>query len=133
MSLGSGQRLTLRKIMPSITKLLATTITIFLTGVALLRADNVPLDTDALATLAVQDHGRKKPFTTFAHEMLLALSGHATYTQDNADGTKTELSPEQVVLDLWFKPDGWDDKPLIMINFLELKQKLGVAQDRKLF
>ena len=30
------------------------------------RADNVPIDTNALATLAVQDHGRKKPFTTFA-------------------------------------------------------------------
>ena len=29
------------------------------------------LDTNALATLAVQDHGRKKPFTTFAQEMLL--------------------------------------------------------------
>ncbi|HEX4140556.1 MAG TPA: cytochrome c biogenesis protein CcsA [Candidatus Methylacidiphilales bacterium] len=98
-----------------------------------LRADNVPLDTNALATLAVQDHGRKKPFTTFAHEMLLSLSGHATYALDNADGTKTTLSPEQVVLDLWFKPDGWDDRPLIMINFLELKQKLGVDETQKLF
>jgi len=98
-----------------------------------LRADNVPLDTDALATLAVQDHGRKKPFTTFAHEMLLSLSGHATYTLDNPEGTKTTLSPEQVVLDLWFKPDGWDNRPLIMINFLELKKKLGVDETQKLF
>ncbi len=81
----------------------------------------------------MQDHGRKKPFTTFAHEMLLALSGHATYTLDNADGTKTALSPEKVVLDLWFKPDGWDDRPLIMINFLELKQKLGLPETQKLF
>jgi len=105
---------------------------VILSAIAL-RADNVPLDTDALATLAVQDHGRKKPFTTFAHEMLLALSGHATYALANADGTKTTLSPEQVVLDLWFKPDGWDDKPLIMINFLELKTKLGLPADQKLF
>jgi ABC-type transport system involved in cytochrome c biogenesis permease subunit len=104
-----------------------------LLSVALLRADNVPLDTDALATLAVQDHGRKKPFTTFAHEMLLSLSGHASLIVDNPDGSKTKLSPEEVILDLWFKPEGWDDRPLIMINFLELKQKLGVAEDRKLF
>jgi ABC-type transport system involved in cytochrome c biogenesis permease subunit len=97
------------------------------------RADNAPLDTDALATLAVQDHGRKKPFTTFAHEMLLALSGHATYTLENSDGTKTQLSPEQVVLDLWFNSDGWDNRPLIMINFLELKQKLGLPEEQKLF
>jgi ABC-type transport system involved in cytochrome c biogenesis permease subunit len=108
-------------------------LAVVLMSAALLRADNVPLDTDALATLAVQDHGRKKPFTTFAHEMLLALSGHATYTLENADGTKTTLSPEQVVLDLWFKPDGWDDRPLIMINFLELKKKLGVEETQKLF
>jgi ABC-type transport system involved in cytochrome c biogenesis permease subunit len=104
-----------------------------LLAAVVLRADNVPLDTNALATLVVQDHGRKKPFTTFAHEMLLAMSGHATYELENSDGTKTTLSPEQVVLDLWFKPEGWDDRPLIVINFLELKQKLGVAVDRKLF
>jgi ABC-type transport system involved in cytochrome c biogenesis permease subunit len=115
------------------TKFCATFGFALLLGGAVLRADNVPLDTDALATLAVQDHGRKKPFTTFAHEMLLALSGHPTYTLDNPDGTKTELSPEQVVLDLWLKPDGWDDRPLIMINFLELKQKLGVEETQKLF
>ena len=114
-------------------KAMIKVLALVLVSTALLRADNVPLDTDALATLAVQEHGRKKPFTTFAHEMLLELSGHATYTLENADGTKTTLSPEQVILDLWFKPDGWDDRPLIMINFLELKQRLGVAQDRKLF
>jgi hypothetical protein len=33
----------------------------------------LPIDNNALATLAVQDHGRKKPFTTFAHEMLLSI------------------------------------------------------------
>jgi len=114
-------------------KRLAVSLALILSSVLVLCADNVPLDTNALATLAVQDHGRKKPFTTFAHEMLLALSGHATYTLDKADGTKTALSPEEVVLDLWFKPDGWDDKPLIMINFLELKQKLGLEADKKLF
>src|ERR1700761_1137231 len=103
-------------------------LAVVLMSMALVRADNVPLDTDALATLAVQDHGRKKPFTTFAHEMLLALSGKSHLTVDNR-----ELSPEEVVLDLWFKPDGWDDRPLIMINFLELKRKLGVADDKKLF
>ncbi len=109
-------------------------MTIFLAlGVCWLRADSVPLDTGALATLAVQDHGRKKPFTTFAHEMLLSLSGQASLTVDHPDGSKTRLSPEEVILDLWFKPEGWDEKPLIMINFLELKQKLGVPEDRKLF
>jgi ABC-type transport system involved in cytochrome c biogenesis permease subunit len=99
-----------------------------LTGV-MARADDVPLDTNALATLAVQDHGRKKPFTTFAHEMLLTLSGKPSYALP--DGKK--LSAEEVILDLWLKPDGWDQKPLIMLNFLELKRKLGLPEDQKLF
>ena len=98
-----------------------------------LRAEPVPLDTNALATLAVQDHGRKKPFTTFAQETVLTLSGHSTLTLDNPDGSKTKLSPEQVILDLWFNPEGWDDKPVVMLNFLELKKKLGLPEERKLF
>jgi ABC-type transport system involved in cytochrome c biogenesis permease subunit len=93
----------------------------------------LPIDTNTLATLAVQDHGRKKPFTTFAHETLLALSGMSELPVVNPDGTKVNLPPEQVVLDLWFTPEGWDDRPLIMLNFLALKQKFGLPEDRKLF
>jgi ABC-type transport system involved in cytochrome c biogenesis permease subunit len=93
----------------------------------------LPLDTNTLATLAVQDHGRKKPFTTFAHEMLLAMSGMSALPVENADGSKVELPAEQVVLDLWFTPEGWDDRPIVMLNFLELKKRLGVAESRKLF
>ncbi|MEJ0001170.1 MAG: cytochrome c biogenesis protein CcsA [Verrucomicrobiota bacterium] len=96
------------------------------TGLA--RAETVPLDTNALATLAVQDHGRKKPFTTFAQETLLTLSGRSTLTVGD-----TTYTPEQVILDLWFTPQGWDDKPVVLLNFLELKRKLGLPEDRKLF
>jgi len=112
--------------MKKISVLLAMALVV---GVALLRADEVSLDTNALATLAVQDHGRKKPFTTFAHEMLLTLSGKPTLPV--ADGKK--LQAEEVILDLWFKPQGWDNKPVIMLNFLELKKKLGLPEDQKLF
>lgn len=104
-------------------------VILLLAGVAGLRADPVPIDTNALATLAVQDHGRKKPFTTFAHEMLLTLSGKAALPVENGEA----LSPEEVILDLWLKPEGWDDKPVIMLNFLELKKQLGLPEDRKLF
>jgi ABC-type transport system involved in cytochrome c biogenesis permease subunit len=101
----------------------------------------LPLDTNSLATLAVQDHGRKKPFTTFAHEMLLSMSGVSALPVENPDGSLVKdaegnalsLPAEQVILDLWFKPEGWDDRPAIMLNFLALKKQLGVAEDRKLF
>jgi ABC-type transport system involved in cytochrome c biogenesis permease subunit len=93
----------------------------------------LPIDNNALATLAVQDHGRKKPFTTFAHEMLLAMSGVSALPVENPDGSKIELPAEQVILDLWFTPERWDDRLIIMLNFLALKQKFGLAEDRKLF
>jgi hypothetical protein len=105
----------------------------FFGGMFSLRADAVPLDTDALATLAVQDHGRKKPFTTFARETLLTMSGASALPIQNADGTETKLSPEEVMLDLWLKPEGWDEKPVIMLNFLELKKKFGLPEDQKRF
>ncbi len=108
---------------------------------SLVRAEAVPLDTNALATLAVQDHGRKKPFTTFAREILLTMSGTSSLPLENADGTPVldddknpiKLTPEQVMLDLWFKPEGWDEKPAIMLNFLALKKQFGLPEDRKLF
>jgi len=102
---------------------------ILLAGHGPLRAETIPLDTNALATLAVQDHGRKKPFTTFAHEMLLTLSGKSSLPVKNSP----TLLPEEVILDLWFRPQGWDERPLIMLNFLELKKKLGLPEDQKLF
>jgi len=113
--------------MKLIAKILMTVL--LLASGAELRAETVPLDTNALATLAVQDHGRKKPFTTFAHEMLLTLSGKPSLPVKNSP----TLSPEEVILDLWFKPQGWDERPLIMLNFLELKKKLGLPEDQKLF
>jgi ABC-type transport system involved in cytochrome c biogenesis permease subunit len=99
-----------------------------------LRANSTPLDKQALATLAVQDHGRKKPFTTFAYETLLSMSGtSALPAQEN--GAEVKLSPERVMLDLWFKPEGWDERPAIMVTFRALKEKLGLPleTDRKLF
>jgi ABC-type transport system involved in cytochrome c biogenesis permease subunit len=118
-------------------------LAVFILSLVALRADPtliepspmpiLPIDTNALATLAVQDHGRKKPFTTFAQETLLTMSGHSTLPIKNADGTEVNLPPEQVMLDLWLKPEGWDDRPVIMLNFLELKKKLGLPEDRKRF
>ena len=108
---------------------------LLLAGTFALRAESIPLDTDALATLAVQDHGRKKPFTTFAREMLLTMSGVSALPVDDSGAGARKLSPEEVMLDLWFKPEGWDERPVIMVTFRELKQKLALPleTDKKLF
>lgn len=100
-----------------------------------LRADTA-IDTNTLATLAVQDHGRKKPFTTFAQEELLTMAGTSKLPRSSVSGSNAApLSAEQVMLDLWLKPEGWDQRPLIMVTFRALKQKLGLPleTDRKLF
>ncbi len=115
------------------TRFITILFSVLLAGTFCLRAESVPLDTNALATLAVQDHGRKKPFTTFAQETLLTMSGTSSLPFKQDDGTEVKLSPEEVMLDLWFKPEGWDDKPVIMLNFLELKKKFGLPEDQKLF
>ncbi len=65
-------------IMRLINRLSISCSLLLLAATATVRADAVPLDTDALATLAVQDHGRKKPFTTFARETLLTISGRSS-------------------------------------------------------
>jgi cytochrome c-type biogenesis protein CcsB len=95
-------------------------------------APQPPLDTSALATLAVQDHGRKKPFTTFAYETLLVLAGRSTLPDADAG---RDLTPEEVMLDLWFMPEGWDEKPVIGVTALDLKRALGLPldSDHKLF
>jgi ABC-type transport system involved in cytochrome c biogenesis permease subunit len=117
-------------IMRSITKILMAGAALLL-ALPTLRAETVPLDTDALATLAVQDHGRKKPFTTFAQEALLTMSGRSTLPVEGGEA----LAPEEVALDLWFNPTGWDERPVIMVTFRALKEKLGLPleTDKKLF
>jgi cytochrome c-type biogenesis protein CcsB len=101
------------------------------------RGDDKPsIDTSVLATLAVQDHGRKKPFTTFAQEVLLTMAGRSDLPQaPEADAALPPLSAETIVLDLWLKPEGWDTKPLILVSFADLKRKLGLPLDsgQKLF
>jgi ABC-type transport system involved in cytochrome c biogenesis permease subunit len=95
-------------------------------------ADGTPaLDSDTLATLSVQDHGRKKPFTTFAQETLLAMAGVSSLPADTTDAAHPQpaLSSEEVMLDLWLDPQGWDQRPMILVTFGELKKKLGLPLD----
>jgi cytochrome c-type biogenesis protein CcsB len=102
-------------------------------------ADDAALDTNGLAALAVQDHGRKKPFTTFAQEALLSMAGVSSLPAEPANGSASDPTPaysaEAVMLDLWLKPEGWDKRPLILVTFAQLKQKLGLPldSDRKRF
>ena len=88
-----------------------------------------PIDTNALATLAVQDHGRKKPFTTFAQEMLLAMSGTTARCRvENPDGSKTDAAAGAGDARSLVQAGRLGRRPVIMLNFLELKKKLGLPR-----
>ena len=86
------------------------------------------IDFSALEQVTVQEGGRKKPFLVFAQEALLGISGKTALT---VDGRK--MSALQIVTDLWLNPQGWDSKPLILVNHKLLKEACGLDSNRKLF
>ena len=75
------------------------------------------VDLSPLEQITVQQGGRKKPFLVFAEESLLSLSGR---TALKIDGRK--LSAMEVVTMLWLNPQGWDDKPILLVNHKPLKE-----------
>jgi ABC-type transport system involved in cytochrome c biogenesis, permease component len=86
------------------------------------------LDTTVLESLPVQEGGRKKPYLVFAQESLLSISGRKSV---EIDGRKRGAM--EVVTDIWMQPEGWDDRPLIRIDHLTLKEAAGLDKERKLF
>jgi ABC-type transport system involved in cytochrome c biogenesis permease subunit len=87
------------------------------------------LESDAFARLAVQDKGRKKPYTTFARESLQMLAGKAEYPTPG----EGKMSAVEAVTSLWLRPSDWEKRPVILINYLPLKEALGFPKEQKLF
>ncbi|HEY5811330.1 MAG TPA: cytochrome c biogenesis protein CcsA, partial [Terrimicrobiaceae bacterium] len=88
----------------------------------------IALDFSPLELIAVQEGGRKKPFLVFAEETLLGLSGKSSLT---LDGRK--MGAVEVMTSLWMAPQGWDQKPIILVNHKDLKAAIGIDSSRKLF
>ena len=86
------------------------------------------VDLSPLEQITVQDGGRKKPYLVFAEESLLGLSGKTALT---VDGRK--MSATEVITTLWLNPQGWDNKPVLLVNHKPLKEVSGLETSRKLF
>jgi ABC-type transport system involved in cytochrome c biogenesis permease subunit len=86
------------------------------------------LDLSKLETIPVQDSGRQKPYLVFAQESLLGLVGRRTLATDDARRTALD-----VVTDIWFQPAVWSDRPLILIDAIEVKDAAGLEATRKLY
>jgi ABC-type transport system involved in cytochrome c biogenesis permease subunit len=86
------------------------------------------LDLRPLDEIPVQEGGRKKPFLVFAEESILGLSGKASLTMDGR-----KMDAREVTTALWLTPQGWDEKPIILVNHKPLKEATGLEASRKLF
>jgi len=69
--------------------------------------------------LAIQHNGRIKPLDTFARETLRFITGSARLGSEN---------PVQTVLSIVAEPDRWQDRPLIAVPFVPLREKLGLSR-----
>jgi cytochrome c-type biogenesis protein CcsB len=88
-----------------------------------------PTAWDGLATLAVQQGGRKKPLDTVAQETIAKIHGSTTYQQLDGNPAKA-LS---TFLSLWLNDRNWNQEPFVLFSYRPLKEQVGLAADRKYF
>ncbi|MFN3454203.1 MAG: cytochrome c biogenesis protein [Pseudobdellovibrio sp.] len=84
---------------------------------------------EAIRYLPVQDAGRVKPYDTFARELLEIVYGKTKYKTESGDSAPAYL----IVLTWMLSPDSWVQRPLFEVNHLDVKKKLGLADDKKYF
>ncbi|WP_020494099.1 cytochrome c biogenesis protein [Verrucomicrobium sp. 3C] len=81
------------------------------------------------AQIAIQDHGRKKPLTSFASESCLLLTGKQSVVLP--DRGKVEALP--LLLSLWLSPEGWAKEPILLVGEPILREALGLPSSRSRF
>jgi cytochrome c-type biogenesis protein CcsB len=81
------------------------------------------------AQIAIQDHGRKKPLTSFASESCLLLTGKQSVALP--DRGKMEALP--LLLSLWLSPEGWEKEPVLLVGEPILREALGLPPSRTRF
>ncbi|MGD9897026.1 MAG: cytochrome c biogenesis protein [Candidatus Methylacidiphilaceae bacterium] len=81
------------------------------------------------AQVAVQDHGRKKPLTTFASESCLLLSGKESVVLPG----RGKIGALPLLLSLWFSPNGWEKEPILLVGEPLLRETLGLPPSRTRF
>jgi cytochrome c-type biogenesis protein CcsB len=91
-------------------------------------ADSSSLDFKQWGLLAIQDGGRRKPVDTFARETLIKITGRSTYTS----GAKTWQATD-FILSMLLDTHDWKKEPMILVSLGELRQRLGLAEEQRLF
>lgn len=86
------------------------------------------LDLRVVESLPIQDLGRKKPFYTFATEALQSIHGRSTW---RPPGSEEGWRAVDWALALWVEPAGWEEQPLILVDYVPLKREIGLSTARK--
>lgn len=84
---------------------------------------------EAIRYLPVQDGGRIKPYDTFSKELLELIYGKTKYVTETGEKAPAYL----IVLTWMLSPESWQTRPLFEVNHLDVKNKLGLARDKKHF
>ncbi len=79
----------------------------------------------AAASIAVEDGGRIKPFSTYAGFNLLRAHGKKSVAF-RSEGKKITLSPEEWALDCMFRPEFASQMPVFLVNREETVTRLGL-------
>lgn len=78
--------------------------------------------------IPLQDGGRKKPFFVFAQESILSLHGRA-----NLNLPEGRMPADEAITRIWVKDRDWSTAPLILVDYLPLKEATGLDPARKHF
>jgi len=92
-----------------------------------------PLDLSMLESMPLQHGGRKKPLYALATDQLRAISGKGRW-EDPKTGVR--WSAMQAAVDIWLHPESWTSRPVILMDFIPLKEAAGFsgkAGERTLF
>ncbi len=83
---------------------------------------------EGLETVPVQEGGRKKPFSTMTSEAMQTIAGRA---YPNIAGEKWDH--RKAVLSMAFQPEAWQERPVILVGYRPLVEKLGLDASEKRF
>ncbi len=98
-------------------------------GYSELAAKTAPLPENPAGELLVLEGGRYKPLDSFAWESIRSIYGKSHYK--DADGDKWE--PRDLVMSMAAEPMKWADTAMLRVDYLELKQELGLTEHHKFF
>lgn len=78
--------------------------------------------------LPLQDGGRRKPYFVFAQESVLSLHGRSVLRLPEG-----KMEADEAITRMWVGDRDWAQQPIILLDYLPLKEAVGLERTRKHF